>query len=65
MSNGIYIRIILKFIHKILNIDKKLSNIEKKLYILIELSIFYLILKNNSKVEIKLIFILITKRHAN
>ena len=31
MSNGIYIRIILKFIHKILNLDKKVYQYRKKI----------------------------------
>jgi hypothetical protein len=31
MSNGIYIRIILKFIYKILNIDKKIEQYRKKI----------------------------------
>ena len=30
-SNGIYIRIILKFIYKILNIDKKIEQYRKKI----------------------------------
>ena len=31
MSNGIYIRIFLKFINKILNIDKKIKQYRKKI----------------------------------
>jgi hypothetical protein len=57
MSNGIYIRIFLKFINKILNIDKKIKQYRKKIIYsdraFDSLSIF---VKKNSKVEIKYIF---------